>query len=405
MIDLISKDTLEELKYTLGSKCLIILEGLDEVSTEWQKSDTTFIQLVKQNALLEEAKILITSRPHACVQLYSDIKQSTRRIEVVGFTKEQIKNYAKHLLNPHDTENFMQQIEKCSHVCSLCYVPLSLKMIIETFQYSQHILPDTLTKLYQSYILSKIKDHWKRSTNILPAPIGTILESDKGLFSALSHILNDNVSKDGLELIFLLSKLAYHSWFDVQDNLIIERPQIIYTNVDLAKYNIVLNQDSDAYGFLKATHIQLFSDDVTYNFNHLSIQEFLCALFICLLSEDKQLQLIKNHLHDYPNIWPFYAGITKLKSDKVLAYLCSVVARVHDVHNDCKLQTNNTVTILHCIYEAQQIDVCKKFKNSVHLYGRTTLLPYSCTSISYFMSVLFWTVTSFENGFNLPCIG
>ena len=387
MVDLTSKETVEQLKTNLGSKCLIILEGLDEVSSEWQNCDKTFIQLVKQNVLLEEAKILITSRPHACVELYADIKQTTRRIEIIGFNKEQIKNYAQHFLYPADADNFMQQLEKCSHVYSLCYVPLSLKMTIESFQYSKQILPYTLTKLYQSFILSKFEIQRKRDRNKTPTQIGTLTEKDnEQLVSKLSKILNYGC-KEVLESIFLLSKLAYHSWFDVFDNVTFDRPRIIYTYKELADCNITLNQNGDAYGFLKATHIQLFSDDVTYNFTHLSVQEYFCALYICLLPEDKQLQLIKSHLRQYPHIWPFYARLTKLNSQRVLEYLCGIMSQMYDQHDDIRMQIEETVIILHCIYEAQEADVCKQFKGSIHL-NNTTLLPYSCVSISYFMSVV-----------------
>lgn len=386
IINLISKETFEELKHTLGSKCLIILEGLDEVNSEWQKYDETFIQLVRQNVLLEEAKILITSRPHACIELYADIKQATRRIEIIGFNKEQIKNYAEHFLDTHYANNFMQQLEKYSHVSSLCYIPLSLKMIIDSFRYCQHILPDTLTKLYQAFVFSKIKAHRKRTGNIMSSSIGTIDENDEEFVKKLSHLLN-NLTKAEVESIVLLSKLAYNSWFDINENATIEGPQIIYTNVDLADCSITLNQNSDAYGFLKATHVILYSDDVTYSFNHLSIQEYFCALYISLLPEAKQLQLIKDHLGQYPHIWPFYAGITKLKSQKVLEYLCSVISPIYNCVTGYIVQTEQTITILQCIYEAQQVDVCKQFQPSVHLISGI-LLPYSCANISYFMSVV-----------------
>ena len=383
IIDLISKETFEELKHTLGSKCLIILDGLDEVNSEWQKSDETFIQLVRKNILLEEAKILITSRPHACVELYANIKQATRRIEIIGFNKEQIKNYAKCFLDTLDANNFMQQLEKYSHISSLCYIPLSLKMIIDGFRYCQQILPDTLTKLYQAFVFTKIKGHCIRTGNTVASSIGTVDENDKEFVNKLSHLLND-LAEAELEPIFLLSKLAYNSWFDINENATIERPQIIYTSDDLANCNITLNQNSDAYGFLKATHVMLYSDDVTYSFNHLSIQEYFCALYISLLPEVKQLQLIKGHLRQYPHIWPFYAGMTKLKSQKVLEYLCSVISQTYDCWEDCRVQTEQTITILQCIYETQQVDVCKQFQPSVHLLS-ATLLPYSCASISYFM--------------------
>ena len=53
-----------------GERCLIILEGLDEISTDWQQNDTMFSQLVKNTVALSHANILVTSRPHACMHRF-----------------------------------------------------------------------------------------------------------------------------------------------------------------------------------------------------------------------------------------------------------------------------------------------------------------------------------------------
>ena len=92
-----------------GNRCLIILEGLDEISAHWQQNDTMFCQLVTNTTFLSHANILVTSRPHACINLYDDIKHHTRITEIVGFDKPQIKEYAKlYFHNSNTAENFME---------------------------------------------------------------------------------------------------------------------------------------------------------------------------------------------------------------------------------------------------------------------------------------------------------
>ena len=142
--------------------------------------------------------------------------------------------------------------------------------------------------------------------------------------------------EEALRTLFLLGKLAYKSYFEwtdpifhiVNNEKITKRNSvIIFTKRDLADCNIT-NSGNDACGLLKTTNT-LFATGNTavYTFNHLSVQEYFCALYIFLLPEDQQLQLLNNHITDHPHMWPFHAGITKLRSPEVLQYVHSTFYR------------------------------------------------------------------------------
>ena len=383
----------ELLTKSYGKRCLIILEGLDEISTHWQQNDTMFSGLVKNTVFLCYANILVTSRPHACIDLYYYIKSYARTIEIVGFNKPQIKECAKLYFHNSDTaEKFMEQLNNDPHISSLCYVPLCLNMVLECFKYNNETLHTTLTELYQSFIISKVDEHirFKKAVSL-----GMVLESDQKYFKDLGTILSDvpNVlSKEALETLFLLSKLAYKSYFQWSDIYKAERnPKIIYNNKDLAQCNIT-NSGNDACGLLKATNA-LFAtiNTAVYTFNHLSVQEYFCALYISLLPEDKQLQLLKDHITDYPHMWPFYAGIGKLRFSKASNYLQQFLLQptqlkrtdlfcYKTIYKKCC-----TITVLNSIYEAQYSNVNKEEEFSLYI-DNYKLLPYDCMSIFYFMS-------------------
>ena len=196
-----------------GKKCLIILEGLDEISTHWQQNDKMFCQLVKDTVFLTYANILVTSRPHACIDLHRDIKGYARTIEIVGFDKPQIKERAKLYFHNSDTaETFMEQVNHNPHISSLCYVPLCLNMVLDCFKYNNNILYTTLTELYQSFIISKVDEHIHLKKAV---SLGTILESDeqcyRNLTTTVLHDVPNILTKGALETIFLLSKLAFKS--------------------------------------------------------------------------------------------------------------------------------------------------------------------------------------------------
>ena len=376
-----------------GEKCLIILEGLDEISDDWQQNDTMFCQLVKNTVFLSHANILVTSRPHACTYLYKDIKSYVRKIEIVGFGKPQIKEYAElYFCDSNTAEKFMEQVNNDPNISSLCYVPLCLNMVLECFKYNNESLYTTLTELYQSFIISKVDEHKK------VVSLGTVLESDKQNFRKLATVLSDvpNVlSKRALKTIFLLSKLGYKSyfeWYEDKGYSTKKNPKIIYTNKDLAHCNIT-NSQNDACGLLKATNTLFATGNITvYSFNHLSVQEYFCALYISLLPEGQQLQLLKDHITDYPHMWPFYAGITKLKSSDMIHYLFQFLQN-EQLENanfiDCKkfyVSNDQTIVVLNSIYEAQlSSHVCCKDKAFVCMPMDVHL--YDCMSISYFMSI------------------
>ena len=55
------EEAYEQLKKSAGVRCLVILEGLDEIAVERQRSDNFLVSVIKECTLLEQATIVITS--------------------------------------------------------------------------------------------------------------------------------------------------------------------------------------------------------------------------------------------------------------------------------------------------------------------------------------------------------
>ena len=417
MIDAVGSETsyVELLTKCHGNRCLIILEGLDEISARWQENDEMFSKLVNSTTFLSCANIIITSRPHACVHLCKD-KNFIRTIEIVGFGKTRIKEYAemyfdcrrdlntaeKSSLNT--AEKFMEQVHSDPHISSLCYVPLCLDMVLECYKHSDKILHKTFTELYQSFVVSRVNYHIEHKKAM---PLGTVQDSDKEYFKNLANVLSDvpEFLEGALETLFLLSKLAYKSYFEwcEQLNSNERNSKIVYDKKHLTHCNIT-NLKNDACGLLKATNTLYGTGNTSvYTFNHLSVQEYFCALYISLLPEDQQLQLLKDHITDHPHLWPFHAGITKLRSFDVSHYLQQYMLQDKHLENpvqfenpmfldcrnvarNCNISDQQTVIVLNSIHEAQlSSDVYKNKAHALFMFNyRFRQYDYMC--ISYFMS-------------------
>ena len=140
----VGEEDYPKLKKSAGSRCLLILEGLDEMAVNRQHSDLILQSLIKENTLLEK---LIISRTHAYEKLVID-----RR---VGFGDKEIREFVNNSFtnDVESIEEFMRQLTDYPHFHSLCFVPLNLVMISDVFHFSQKKLPSTLTELYRLFIV------------------------------------------------------------------------------------------------------------------------------------------------------------------------------------------------------------------------------------------------------------
>ena len=381
MIEYVGEEDYPMLKKSAGSRCLLILEGLDEMSVNHRQSDASLRQLIERNTLLEKAKILITSRPHVCQKLVVD-----RTVEVVGFGDKEIREFVENSF-PNDVESmeeFMRQLTEYPQLHGLCYVPLNLVMIINIFHYSQKKLPSTLTKLYRLFIVMILQREVVKGYSVKKLTVGDDVEE------ALCEMLA-GISKEAVGIVYLLSKLAYHAFFKSYSEWeeeheygcfkMFKDPKIIFTESDLTESGIEVTSEFNGFGLLKVTHMytyQLLKDTATYNFLHLTIQEFLCSLYIVTLSNQEQLNLLTDYEHfsDYPNVMMFLCGLTGLASNEMFKFVYS------------KLSTmgTNVVTAVRMAYESNHSDPSQLTSTLTLNMSCNTLSPYDCLCLSWLLS-------------------
>ena len=273
----------EYLKQTNGKKVLVILEGLDELPISLLTQQSVFTKLFS-GTLLPRATILVTSRPSATVQLWDKWKyRISRHIEVLGFTKDNIAVYISTNLDGDDRKDFERYLSINPHIRSLMYVPINCTIVIAVYKdclYYHRPPPRSVTELYtclvECILRRYLKDHnyndkkFKTLAN-LPSPV---------------H-----------DRFCTLTELAYEG--------VMNQQYIYSTEIEHLGFMDVVAEE----------HPLNCSYNLSYNFLHLSIQEYLAARYISSMPLHEQEQVLREvcHMKRLRNTCRYLAGITKFK--------------------------------------------------------------------------------------------
>ena len=347
-VEFTGEETYQELKRSAGRKCLIILEGLDEIAADCQESDRFFIRLIRDCTILEESTVLVTSRPHACSNLNAE-----RQVEIIGFGGDQIEEFIKKSFSNDElsVKELLQQLNDYLHIKSLCYVPLNLVMITDIFQCSQiKKLPTTITELYRLFLVMILQRQAKKSVCSGASLTAANNESLKKMLPGIPI--------NAIETVFLLCRLSFCGFFDWHtdkseedwfgDEKKWKDPKIIFTMADLAQCGIEVTSEFDGFSLLKATHLhEVPTDTSSYNFSHLTIQEFLASLYITLLPQQEQISLMNDHFDSFPNVFIFLCGLTRLECNEMYQIVYSKLMQKNVYHSN-----PDVVPTTRCLYES-----------------------------------------------------
>ena len=376
----IGEEIYQKLKNSAGTRCLIILEGLDEMATDYWKNDKFFAYLIVHCTIFEKATIVITSRPHVCENIVAG-----RRIEVVGFSKDKIIEFVKISLS-NDAKEFLQQLEEYTQLQSLCYVPMNLTMMIDIFYYNQKNLPSTVTELYRLFIVMTLQRQVQKSSKAFSPMAVTATKNMAG--EILCRILA-GIPEKAVHTILLLSKLAYHGFYEWHTKREMKPwknrkwidPKVVFTVEDLVQCGINVTNQFDGFSLLKITHtyhMYTTANARIYSFAHLTIQEFLCAVHISTLSPQEQESILSDSYQDYPTIFTFICGLLKLVSTDHKIFRL--------MHSRLTSGCRNSITAVKCAFESQhnvKLQSTTPFALDMSL---KMLLPYDCLCVSYVLS-------------------
>ena len=339
---------------TGGNKLLIILEGWDELPPKLRQEFSFFFNLIKGDKL-PNASIMVTSRPSVTAPLYDYMDE--RRVEVLGFSEEQQDEYIqKNVPDGEVAQMVLDHLKQFPNLRALAHIPLTLAIICSVAtKWSR--LPATLTELYDRYTCNALFQNLKKKPD-------ECFQSLSGLNSL------DEIPSDAYGIVTTLCKLALEA---------IKQKSFIFRCTDLEEAGIDVQQGFDGFGLLSTIQTSVKAGhEVLYQFRHLSIHEFLAALEIKNLPVESHLHLLEEFRCDrqFQNVWKFLAGITKLRDDPFREMIINLTQQGN----------HDQLFLLHCLYEAQNPDICKIAADQIchHLnLGNTTLNATDCLCAAY----------------------
>uniref|UniRef100_A0A8C5FDN1 NACHT domain-containing protein n=1 Tax=Gadus morhua TaxID=8049 RepID=A0A8C5FDN1_GADMO len=251
---------------------VFILDGLDECRfplnfqnnptwtdvTESTTVDVLLTNLIRGN-LLPPARIWITTRPAAANQIPAKCVDMVT--EVRGFTDPQKEEYFKKRFKDETLANtIISHVKKSRSLHIMCHIPvfcwITATVLEDFFKTSQigEETPKTVTQMYSHFLrVQSIQGDRKYRW---------IAETDPHWSSQSRHI------------IVLLGKLAFNQ---------LENGNLIFYEEDLAECKHFFNEASVYSGLctqIFKAECGLYRGDKVFCFVHLSIQEFLAALYV-----------------------------------------------------------------------------------------------------------------------------
>ena len=313
-----------------GKSMLILCDGFDELPHEQRQEGSVYIKLLK-GRLLAEATIIVTSRPSVSAELWSLCQHNIdRHLEVIGFTREDIKRFAESVFSGDILAGFLSYITSNPPIHGMMYIPLNAVIVALIYQDSYDTdtpFPTTMTQFFDALTRGLIRRHLV-STHLVP--------SEYCMPLSLQH--TEDISKLPpvvAQQLLQLAKVAYES---------LCKKKFVFTD---------LGEDFEHLGTMKkTTSVNVCTGPgCSYSFLHLTLQEYLTALHVAIVnpSDFEQVEWLNEgsivvrflagmYRHDDYHSHPLYQELVQqltIKSSQLLA--------------------SERLQLVHCAYECPSI--------------------------------------------------
>nr|QWT69015.1 NLRC3 [Gallus gallus] len=399
-----------------AARTLLILDGLDEFKTPLDFSNTVactdpkkeiqvdnLITNIIRGNLLQEASIWVTSRPTAASQIPGGLVD--RMTEIRGFRATEMKDFLDQMFldNKDLSGQVLHHIKANRSLHIMCTVPGFCRIYGSSIGYylknstgqpqEMTVAPKTLSEIYSYYFKMALSSDW-------PERRRETLRIEQAV----------NNSK---KVMGSLGRLAFYG--------LLKRKHVFY------------EQDMKAYGIdLSLLHSSLCSrlllkEDMqpttAYYFSHLTIQEFLAAIYYytaakraifdlftesgmswpklgflnhfksavqrSLQAEDGQLDIFVRFLSGLlsPQVNQLLSGWLLVK-DEHNSYRSQAISFLQGCLNTNYVISSQTVNTVHCLHEIQHTEIAKAVEEAMKNESLAGMLtPVNCSALAYLLQV------------------
>ncbi|XP_077327860.1 NACHT, LRR and PYD domains-containing protein 3-like [Lithobates pipiens] len=348
-------DGFDELRWTLKEKS----EGCPDISMETHKE--IILQSLLRGQVLPESSLIITTRSLAMEKLNTFI-DDYRNVEIQGFTREDQEEFVhKFYGNKEDADKVLSIIKDNVVVYTMCAVPITCWIVCTVM--TQEIRKDldviqcrTTTSIYLLYLEVLLTHHSKKEQSV---------HRKQTCLKKLCALANQGVWKQ--QILFEKKDLERHG-------LSLDEVESVFLNENIFRWDI--------------------RHQTCYSFIHLSVQEFLAALYYVLddgsgsmegtflpeICKGESLRGLSSH---YPHLAlsvQFLFGLLNENPVKTFSEITgiSISLRAKPAIMEWAMkgshQTFCTQTIF-CLYEIQDEDFIRRFMSDctgLELYSSDT---------------------------------
>ena len=270
-----------------GKSVTILLDGYDELPPNLRQN--SFIVDLLQHKVLPACSIVVSSRPHASTHLRDNI---SCQVEILGFSEQDQQHFIEHSLKgqPHKISELKQYLKHHSAFSNLCFIPFNMTILLFLYKDKEETpLPTSSTGLYNLFICLTICRHLAKS--------GITLDEE------ITHL--NSLPQPYSKIINQLSKFAFKA---------LANNQLVFTLAEIKEECPDIDKAINGFGLLQTVEYSgRTSKSLSFNFIHLSIQEFLAAHHVTTLPPSKELSFLQRNFWNNPvyfNMFDIYVALT-----------------------------------------------------------------------------------------------
>ena len=271
-----------------GKSVTILLDGYDELPVNLRQN--SFIADLLQRKVLPACSIVVSSRPHASTHLRDNI---SCQVEILGFSEKDQQHFIEHSLKdqPHKISELKQYLKHHSSINNLCFIPFNMTILVFLYKdKEERPLPTNSTGLYNLFICLTICRHLRVKCKIT---LDEEVEDLNKFPQPYSNIINQ------------LSKFAFKA---------LGNNQLVFTLAEIKKECPDIDTAINGFGLLQVVeYAGRMRENLSFNFIHLSIQEFLAAHHVTTLPRSKELSILQRNFWNnavYFNMFDIYVALT-----------------------------------------------------------------------------------------------